>query len=236
MVGTKRVAGKGMALLAAGASGMLMGIANANAASAPIVLFDDLMNQGGTVSYDGAGGALIGSDILVDTISGMNTGAKSGYMLTCDGCRLNFTTGNNVFEDAGAWRFETGGSFTITGTAKDGATTIASGDLLTGTFGSTTHAISPMSFGIVSGYLVASLDSALAAFYGVVEPGEAALSQIYLESSFDPQTLAFSGDVTDSDVDFMTSVVPVPAALPLFLTALAGVATVGYRRHHASSV
>ncbi|NEP81330.1 MAG: hypothetical protein F6K39_26090 [Okeania sp. SIO3B3] len=54
-------------------------IAGANAANAAVIQFDDKSISGGTISYDGEGGSLIGTDLLLDMVR--------TYALTIDiGC------------------------------------------------------------------------------------------------------------------------------------------------------
>jgi hypothetical protein len=54
--------------------------------------------------------------------------------LDCVDCILNFETGANTLETGAVWIWEGGGSFEITGTIMDGATEVASGILLAGSF------------------------------------------------------------------------------------------------------
>ena len=98
-----------------------------------IIGFDDVddSQQAGILSYNGAGGPLVGSNIFLDQI----TYSGSAQVLTIDNGLLNFQTGANISEGPTQWVFGNGGSFTITGTAKDaGNTVVATGTLLSGYF------------------------------------------------------------------------------------------------------
>ena len=64
----------------------------------PNLKFDDGTTPGGTVSYNGAGGPAVGANIIFTTITGLETPANAGVTLTCTGCLMNFTTGNNLSE------------------------------------------------------------------------------------------------------------------------------------------
>jgi hypothetical protein len=87
-------------------------------AAAPVeavatLTFDQLDNAG-TVSYDGAGGALIGTNIKFETIVSSGTPLNSG-IINGIGCLLNFTTGLNTSDTGGSYTWAGGGTFTITG-------------------------------------------------------------------------------------------------------------------------
>lgn len=73
----------------------------------------------GAINYDGAGGALFGTNILVSSLTGINTTFNAGTM-SCLSCVLNFTTGLNLNEPGSSvqmWDFGGGPStsFTVTG-------------------------------------------------------------------------------------------------------------------------
>jgi hypothetical protein len=102
----------------------------------PILNFDQ-DSGGGNISYDGEGGALIGTDIVFDTVVSMGTLSNDGVILDIIGGDLDFTTGGNISEPGASWVFGTGGSFKLTGTAQTQASipvVIASGILLEGHF------------------------------------------------------------------------------------------------------
>lgn len=218
------------ALSAAGAAGLIASVHGAEAAAVPAILFDDAGVEGGTLSYDGNGGPLIATGVLLDIVLGVGTPANSGLALACEACTLTFETGANASESASLWTFLPGGTISVSGTAKDGPSTIATGTLLSGVFNDTTYAFQQGSLNInLSGSMDALLAPALAALYATPATGLAVLTQINLKGPIDPLTNAFSGTSTDTDINYY-SVVPVPAALPLFLTALAGIVMIGWRR------
>lgn len=218
------------ALSAAGAAGLLVSVSSAEAAAIPTILFDDAGVGGGTLFYDGNGGPLTTTGALLDVVVGLGTAANSGLALTCEDCALSFTTGANVSESASFWTFLPGGNLTVSGTAKEGASTIATGTLLSGLFNDTTYVFQQGSLNInVSGSMNVTVNPALAAFYATPANSLAVITQINLKQAIDPITHAFSGTLTDTDINYY-SVVPVPAALPLLLTALAAIVMLGWRR------
>jgi hypothetical protein len=104
-------------------------------AQAGLIGFDEGADpQVGTFSYDGLGGGAVGSGINFSTIDGVDTPANAGSVLECRGCLLEFITGANTLEGPAIWQWLAGGSFAVTGDAYDGATLVASGALLTGSF------------------------------------------------------------------------------------------------------
>ncbi len=67
------------------------------AQAAPLIDFDQVVD-GGSLSYNGTGGALIGTDISFDLVQGIDTPSEAGTELDCIGCLLNFETGTNLSE------------------------------------------------------------------------------------------------------------------------------------------
>ena len=94
----------------------------AKVGAGPIISFDQtgsppVTNPPATISYDGTGGPLIGSNIFFDTLRGVDTPLTSGATSGCVGCLLNFTTGGNVSEGGTyEWAGAPMGSFTLMGT------------------------------------------------------------------------------------------------------------------------
>jgi hypothetical protein len=122
----------------------------------------------------------------------------------------------------------------VTGTVTDGDLEIASETLLSGSFNDTTLASKAGDSRIVvSGSVDVTLNDALAAFYGTSTLGLAVMTQIIsLTEPVDLTAPAFEGTSTAIGINSF-SVVPVPATLPLFLSALAGIAMISRRTHSA---
>jgi hypothetical protein len=76
----------------------------------------------GTISYAGGGAPLVGTNIEVDTVTGLDTPLNAGAQYACIGCLLNFSTGNFIqyvsyTSFSGEYQFAPGspGPITITG-------------------------------------------------------------------------------------------------------------------------
>src|SRR4051795_3189640 len=95
----------GLALLAAG-----------SAQAAPVITFENIGGIGGSIAYQGTGGAAIGHDIVVNRITGTGTAANAGITLKCVNCKIEFFTGNNISEGPNTWTFDSNGLFAIGGT------------------------------------------------------------------------------------------------------------------------
>lgn len=126
-----------LVLGAVAASALYVGSANAVA----VLKFDDPVSPGGAVSYDGAGGPAVGSNIIFQTLQGLGTPANAGAggQLYCfPDCVASFQTGDFFGMDGSTYVFKSGGFFTVTGdlytASGGGGSLIASGTLLSGFF------------------------------------------------------------------------------------------------------
>jgi hypothetical protein len=91
-------------------------VGSASSEAVGIISFDQFLAAGGTISYDGTGGSLIGADIPFDLIRGIGTPFNSPSASGCAGCFLNFTTGANTAEGAlYEWAGAPMGSFEVHG-------------------------------------------------------------------------------------------------------------------------
>lgn len=122
----------------------------------------------GSISHGPGTAPLVGLNISVDNIVGLPTGGP----LTCQGCVLNFTTGAAGPSTATTWSFGGGPttSITVTGTAIDPNNSnaiVATGTLLSGTFGSATVTTFGSTFRIAGASFTDVKDPALLAFFGL---------------------------------------------------------------------
>jgi len=166
----------------------------------PILNFDQ-DSGGGTISYDGEGGALIGSDIVFETVVGLGTSLNNGVILNITDGYLNFTTGDILTEGPSTWTFGDGGSFVLTGTAKtSGGTTIATGTLLEGYF--TADPANPSVTGngsvlVATSFGVDTKNQALLDYYGVTSSDfQFVNTEISMEDITIDADNGFSGTVT----------------------------------------
>jgi hypothetical protein len=146
--------------------GLALAMAASFASAGNIGLDEGALAQTGTISYDGIGGGLVGTDIIFSTILGTDTLANDGSALTCTGCLLNFITGANVSEGAPTWEFNGGGAFAVTGTAFDGANQIATGVLMQGSFGGNSLVLGGNGSGLFVGLGADTKNDDLEAFFG----------------------------------------------------------------------
>ena len=193
----------------------------------------------GNISWAGGVAPLLGTGIDLDTISNIGTPLNFGATGSCDACVLTFETGGG----SPGTGFSGGGSLSIVGGATIVGTAPASipadldinpgTTLLSGTFIPTVQVASlGGTLYTVSGFIDAMIDQNLADFYGVENTGTAVLVQIAFNVTGDPIN-GFSATVTNTDLDFTP--VPIPAALPLLLTALGGLGLIGRRSMKAQA-
>jgi hypothetical protein len=181
---------------------------------------------GGTLYYDGIGGSFSGDDIGFQTITPFNTPANSGVGLTIEGGLLDFETGDLSSSSSSELEFGSGGFFTLTGTVKNGGSTLFSGNILSGSFsGGATYNI------LTNTFSAAGIDTKhpeLVNFYGLQDyPGfifantEIAASGVF---NFDG---SFDGEVLNADIT--NTAVPEPATMLLLGFGMIGLA-VGSRK------
>jgi hypothetical protein len=222
----------------------------ATGAQAAYLKFDDLPPLGGgTISYSGlAGDVLYGANIELDTVQGFDTPSANGVSLTCVGCQMNFYTGANLVEGTPqhpVWTFDVGGFLTISGTLVTTTNAVvATGDLLSGTFDTAGLAVNqgtgapgnpPPQTAFFGGTVAAVLDPSLATYFGLDFLGLGSVTALYIQTSFDFSTKAFSGAVTDASSIYVANpipnaIVPVPPAVLLLGAGFLGYLGVGYTR------
>ena len=187
----------------------------------PILKFDDPTAPGGTVSYDGALGPIIGTDIQFQSILGIGTPLNSGVNLACVGCLLNLTTGAVTTEGTpGGAPYQAGPGGTISIVGGIPALGIPAGTtLLTGTFaGTPVQAIGAgLQFGLFAAGGTDEKNETLAAFFGLPTDFTFANTAITTDLDIDPVTAAFSGVVVNADLNNTSTLVVVPYPFTLLL-------------------
>jgi hypothetical protein len=213
---------------------MCVGAASSARALPYVVGFDDEIVHGGVLSYNGTlGTSLTGSNIQFDRINGTNTPLHNNNYLNCVNCSLDLSTGGSTSESP--YTFSGGGSFLLTGGTSGGLSVSPGTTLLSGSFIDSVI-VQPVPLGGSSAYLLtgtvrpATLNADLAGYYGVAASGT--VLNVAISFGLNPDSDGrFSATVTNVDVDYTP--VPIPAALPLFLTALAGAGLIARRRQAA---
>jgi hypothetical protein len=190
----------------------------------------------GTLSYAGGAAPLVGSDIDVDDVVGLNTSLNNNVLSICASCTLDLQTGASTGGSTGGWNYGAGGTITITGGIDfpDATPDIATGTtLLQGTFNSATVidlGSGTFEFQILGGSFTDTKHPELLAFYGLPDIGYVG----GLNISF--STTANMGDFFTSDQIFSGNVtnqpVPLPAAAWLFASGLLGL--IGIARKKAA--
>jgi PEP-CTERM motif len=188
----------------------------------PVLKFDDPLVPGGTVTYDGAGGPAIGTDILFQSIQGLDTPLNAGVTLACVGCELDFVTDANLSEGPPLWNFGPGGTLTLTG-AVPGLGLPAGTVLLSGTFVGTPNEIIGVDFGLFAAVGTDTKDPTLAAFYGLT-PTDFTLGTTSIQAILLPDASgAFAGTVVNADLNNTQPglrEVPVPLPATVWLLGL----------------
>ena len=178
---------------------------------------------------------LIGDNIDVDSLFGINTSLNNGVSTDCDACLLNFDTGGltNYDVDNSQWTFSGGGTISITGgldfVNNDIVADLAPGnELLTGTFVEAT-VISLATGGFEFAILGASFEDikhpSILEYYGF-NPNTQFVGGLNIsflidnaptsEGEFSSNTL-FSGNLVNN-----VTAVPLPATLFLMISSLVG--------------
>ena len=208
-------------------------VMGAAAADAQILRFDNPDEDGGTLTYDGAGGGAVGNDIIFQNVIGTDTSLNSGVTLFFDNPNtlpeefglLDFVTGPNTVEGPPLYQWGPGGSITLSGTLYDAAgNVVASGVILQGEWGESVALANGQLQFIGAGIDVKNTD--LAAFYGISTLADFSNSELNVPVVINPTTKAFTGTVVEGD---LTNVPQVPAPSALVLLGL-GLSAMGALR------
>jgi hypothetical protein len=192
-----------------------------------IVIDTNPGGAGGTLTYDGAGGPAIGTDIVFVNLSGVDTPANAGVTLDCVGCTLAFTTGANL-DEGPSWLWDGGGSFVLTGSVP--ALGLGAGTtLLSGSFTATVNTpglagTDPNALFIAIG--TDTKNATLAGFYGLGPNFTFANTEIALGTFVsDPVTGAFTSVPNQADLINITQV-PMPMTALLLGLGMLGLGAV----------
>jgi hypothetical protein len=191
------------------------------AGAVPTLSFDNPTVDGGTISYDGAGGAVTATGVIFQQVIGVDTPLNPGTVLFCfpGNCLLDFTTGPNLLEGPPIWTFDGGGTISMTGglnTAADGSGTqiVPAGSILvsSGSFAGPESVTATLSDSLqFTGAGGDTKNTTLAGFYGAADPFTFVTTEISLgEATITTGTGAFTATVTDADFQNTNGLLQVP--------------------------
>jgi len=193
----------------------------------------------GSIAYAGGIAPLIGTNIQIDNIVGLETPLHDLIDSACVNCLVQFTSGAFTSYDSATkmWNFSGGGTINVVGGVdfSDNSTLddiLAGTNLLTGTFQSASVqklSTGRLDFRIASGSFTDTKNATLLAYYGlptdVAYVGGFNLSFAGTtntsNNSFTSTTI-YSGDLVNAPMNTETSTVPVPGAIWLLGSGLLG--------------
>lgn len=211
--------------------GLLLVGAPTGPAMATELNFNIVAPTTGTISYDGTGDELIGTNIEVDNVVGLGTPLNNNVTSTCLTCTLNFTSGLNTTAGGGTWQFGSGGSISVTGGIDFlvGSDIPVGSTLLTGTFSSAEVKTLGGVFEVTFGSFTDVKHADLLSHYGLPSGNYDGSLTILLDAAVGPgnaftSTSLFGGSIAN------VGAVPLPAAAWLFGSGLLGLYSVVRQR------
>ncbi len=187
---------------------------------------------GGAISYAGGAAPLVGTDIEVDNVVGLNTPLHNFVLVDLVDALLNFETGNLISHTANSWTFAGGGFIEIRGGVDflDAPDIPAGSLLLSGTFNEATVVMTNTSFKVAIVDFNDEKHPGLLEYFGL--PGNMPYSGS-MNLSFNTFATPPDGFVSDGVLsgDLVNHVlVPSPVAASMGLATLVSMGAVGFVR------
>lgn len=188
---------------------------------------------GASISYAGGAAPLVGVNIEVDSVLGVQTPLNQGATLVCTGCTLTFTTGNFTgVTGTNVYNFGGGGSISLDGTIA--AAGINSANIFTGSFNNAQVVVSGSTFLVNIASFIDTKNRALLEYFGL-PVGELYAGNMNLSFTSATAVVApgafTSNQVLSGDV---TNTVPEPASVLLLGSGLAGIGLWGMKRRKSA--
>jgi len=182
------------------------------------------------ISFAGGTAPLIGTNIDVSTVVGVDTPLNNGGILTISGGLLNFKTGAFNSFTSSQWVFDGGGTLTIKGGIPS-LPILGGSTLLGGYFDDAVVLHFSSKYNIAGAAFSDALDPVLLSYFGLTNyvstDGNFNIGFYTATTKIPPQSFT-SSRVTSGDVS--TSFVPITGSWLLLGTGLLGIAALGLRR------
>lgn len=205
-------------------------------------------NPGASISYAGGSNPLIGTNLAITEVSGLDTPLHNGETLTISGGFLNFTTGDLVYYTAPppsympkTWIFDGNSSLaavTITGEISS-LGIVAGSTLMSGSFtGSSVvnqgATAGPSFFYVTGSSFTDTKNSLLLAYFGLPDVTCSGNFNIGFYAANATPPAGFSSTIVTSG-DVINNLVPAPSTILLLGTGLMGLVGLRYRRRKANA-